>query len=106
MLSIVSRLILRALASHLSRRCSENWVIPSNRCVMRLSCRDPGIPTLFVVCEDYLLQPLIFAGLALQLFTLRYKSSVDDGANFVNCAACCKLHGLKVIYMLAVDYLP
>ncbi|EFX2999443.1 hypothetical protein EY163_07940 [Shigella sonnei] len=46
------------------------------------------------------LQPLIFAGLALQLFTLRYKkfrlrSSVDDGANFVNCAACCKLHGVE-----------
>ncbi|NYY74950.1 hypothetical protein DMI60_06415 [Escherichia coli] len=41
------------------------------------------------------LQPLIFAGLALQLFTLRYRSSVDDGANFVNCAACCKLHGVE-----------
>ena len=23
------------------------------------------------------------------------RSSVDDGANFVNCAACCKLHGVE-----------
>ncbi|OSL69485.1 hypothetical protein EAXG_04144 [Escherichia coli TA054] len=26
-----------------------------------------------MVCEDYLIAALIFAGLALQLFTLRYK---------------------------------
>ncbi len=68
--------------------------------------RDPGIPTLFVVCEDYLIAALIFAGLALQLLALRYKKFRRDGANFVNCAACCKLHGVEGYYMLAVDYLP
>ncbi len=33
----------------------------------------PGIPTLFVVCEDYLIAAPHLAGLALQLLALRYK---------------------------------
>ncbi|MGC6745612.1 hypothetical protein ACP0HM_19445 [Escherichia coli] len=34
----------------------------------------PGIPTLFVVCEDYLIAaPSSSQGWLLQLFTLRYK---------------------------------
>ncbi len=52
---------------------SENWVIPSNRCVMSSILSRSGIPTLFVVCEDYLIAAPHLPGLALQLFTLRYK---------------------------------
>ncbi len=63
-------------------------------------------PYIIVVCEDYLIAAPIFAGLALQVSPYVIRSSVDDGANFVNCALVANYTVLKVIYMLAVDYLP
>lgn len=96
MRNIVSRLILRALAFTSFRTMQWKLGNPRNRCVMSSILSRSWHP--YIICGLWRLShcsPSSSQGWLYSFSPYVIRSSVDDGANFVNCAACCKLHGVE-----------
>ena len=96
MRSIVSRLILRALAFTSFRTMQWKLGNPQQplRNVVYLVAILASLHYLWSV-KIISLQPPSSQGWLYSVSPYVIRSSVDDGANFVNCAACCKLHGVE-----------
>lgn len=96
MRNIVSRLILRALAFTSFRTMQWKLGNPQQplRNVVYLVAILASLHYLWSV-KIISLQPPSSQGWLYSFSPYVIRSSVDDGANFVNCAACCKLHGVE-----------